>query len=329
MIICKTPMRISFVGGGTDMPSWIKENNKGQVISTSINRYGYIYFRELEKNFEYNFNIRYYLNEKIKLIKDIQHPVVKKCFNLYGINKRLKKCIHLTYDGDLPSKAGLGSSSSFTVGLINSIYKIKKKKIDKFNLAKQAINFEQNILKESVGSQDQVAAAFGGFNHIIFKKKSFLVNPIKPTDWKRKLLNENLMICLVGEKRFAHNLEKDKIRNFKQNLNIYYEINDITKKSLDLINSSKENNLIEFSKLINEYWFLKKKLNKKVSNEKIDYYIDKFKQIGADGCKLLGAGQGGFILVLANKSVKKKIKKKYFNLNFLDIKAEFNGSIFV
>lgn len=326
MIICRTPFRVSFFGGGTDMPNWINENNKGEVISTTINKYGYIYLRTLDKNYKYNFNIRYYLNEKINFVKEIKHPVVKKCFELYQFNKNLNKCVHLTYDGDLPSRTGLGSSSSFSLGLIHSIFKHKNKKLSKYELAQKTINFEQTILKESVGSQDQVAAAYGGFNHIIFKKKKIFVNSIKPFLWKKKLLNDCLMICLIGNERFAKNLEGIKNRKFKDNLNIYKEISAITNEALNLIKSKEEKSIKKFGQLVNDYWNLKRKLSTEVSNEKIDYYVNKFKNVGAYGCKLMGAGSSGFVLVIANKSVKMKIKKKFSNLKFIDIKAEYEGS---
>ena len=166
MIICKTPFRVSFFGGGTDLPEWLKSND-GQVISTSINKYGYILLRESEKINEYRYNIRYYLNEKTKVIDKIKHPVVRECLKYF---KNKSKTLNITYDGDLPSRSGLGSSSSFSVGLINSIYFLNDWKINKLKLAKEAINFEINILKESVGFQDQITTSFGGFNHIYFKK---------------------------------------------------------------------------------------------------------------------------------------------------------------
>lgn len=326
MIICKTPLRISFLGGGTDLPAWLNKNKGGQVVSTSINKYGYIYLRELEKTFNYNFNIRYYLNEKTDSISKIKHPVVRKCLKYFKYNKSEKKCLHITYDGDLPSRAGLGSSSSFSTGLINAIHKLKKIRHNKFTLAKETINFEQNILKECVGCQDQIAAAYGGFNHIKFKKDNFKVSQINLNGWRQKLLNESLMICLIEGKRSAQNIEKSKIKNVNQNEKFYSQINSLTDESLKLINSNNDESLIKFGQLVSEYWHLKKQLHPSVTKEIVDYHINKFIKLGAYGCKLMGAGHSGFLLIIANKKVRSKIKSRFNKLKFIDVLGNSEGS---
>ena len=268
MIICKTPFRVSFFGGGTDLPGWL-ENNDGQVISTSINKYGYIFLREAENTSKYKYSVRYYLNEKTKSIDKIKHPVVRECLKHFKLKN---KTLHITYDGDLPSRSGLGSSSSFSVGLIKSIHHLKKIKISKKKLAQKAIDFEHKVLKENVGYQDQIATSIGGFNHIYFKNKNFIVKPIKISNWRSNLLKNNLCICLINGNRSATNIEKKKINKINKNKSIYSEIFDITNKAITLIKSNKYNSINEFGNLLNEYWRLKKLLDSSVSNKKIDFF---------------------------------------------------------
>ena len=167
MIICKTPLRISFIGGGTDLPAWL-ENDSGQVISATINKYGHIFFQEKDDLFNYKYKIRYYLNEEAKNLNNIKHPVVKSCLDYYNLKKNI---LNITFDGDLPARSGLGSSSNFTAGLINTINQFKNIKLSKKQLAEETIFFEHKILKEFVGYQDQVAVSYGGLNHIKFSKK--------------------------------------------------------------------------------------------------------------------------------------------------------------
>ncbi len=322
MIICKTPFRVSFFGGGTDLPSWLKNNN-GHVISTSINKYGYILFRQSNGISNAKFTIRYYLNEQTNNINKVKHPVVRECLKYY---KMTNKYLNITYDGDLPSRSGLGSSSSFSVGLINSIYNLKNKRINKSSLAKEAINFEHKILREYVGYQDQIATSYGGFNHIFFKKKKFEVKKIKTQNWISDLLNEQMLICLIDGKRSAANIEKKKIGKISKNYQIYSEIFDITSEAKLLLKCNKYNSINKFGALLNDYWNLKRKLDASVSNKKIDYYCKKFLNYGAYGSKLMGAGHSGFILIIAESNVRDKLIKSFPNLKFVKIKGENKGS---
>ena len=322
MIICKTPFRVSFFGGGTDLPDWL-ENNHGQVISTSINKYGYILLRESDNVSKYMYSVRYYLNEKANSIDKIRHPVVRECLSYFKVKS---KTLHITYDGDLPSRSGLGSSSSFSVGLINAIFKLKRDKLSKKQLAKTAINFEHNVLKETVGYQDQIATSYGGFNHIYFRNEDFKVSPIKINSWKKLLLNEHLTICLIDGKRSATNIEKKKIKKINKNYSIYNEIFDLTRQAKNVLNSNKYNSINEFGHLLNEYWDLKKSLDVSVSNDKINFYQKQFLNNGAYGSKLMGAGSSGFILILSDNTVRKKLVKKFPMLNFIKVNGENNGS---
>ncbi len=323
MIICKTPLRISFLGGGTDLPRWL-DNNKGQVISTTINKFGHIFFQEKDDLFNYKYKIRYYLNEEAKELKNIKHPVVKSCLKYYNLKEKI---IHITYDGDLPARSGLGSSSNFTAGLINAISNFKNIKLNKKQLAKETIFFEHKILKEFVGYQDQIATSYGGLNHIKFSKKKFKVTNIKLSSKRKEELNNSILLCYTSRQGSASNIEKNKIKNIKQHKKIYSQINNITSEALDIIKSQNNMNwLKDFGNLISEYWKLKKKLDRKVSSKKIDLLCDSFLNTGAYGVKLLGAGGGGFILILASKTVQKKIINNHKNYRFVKVKMENNGS---
>tara|TARA_B100001287_G_scaffold269234_1_gene266467 strand:- start:8065 stop:9051 length:987 start_codon:yes stop_codon:yes gene_type:complete len=322
MIICRTPFRVSFFGGGTDMPKWFNNNN-GQVINASINKYGYIYFTNKDDVYDYKFKIRYYLNEEAKNIESIKHPVVKCCLKYYGLSN---KTLHITYDSDLPARSGLGSSSSFTAGLINTINFYKNKRISKKNLAKQTIFMEQVLLKETVGLQDQIATSYGGLNHIEFKKNNFFVKKISLENKKIKQLNESILLCYTGQYRFAYNIEKVKNSRIYKNKKIYEEIDLITNEALKLLYSKNNDWLKQFGNLLNDYWQLKKSLDKNVSNKLVDNLYSSFINEGIYGAKLMGAGNGGFILIIANKNVQKKIIKKFCKLKFVKIMIENSGS---
>ena len=323
MIICKTPLRISFLGGGTDLPEWLN-NNDGQVISATINKFGYIFFQEKDDLFNYKYKIRYYLNEEARNIKNIKHPVVKSCLEYYNLNKKI---LHVTFDGDLPARSGLGSSSNFTAGLINTINHFKNIKLNKKRLAKETVFFEHKILREFVGYQDQIAVSYGGLNHIKFSKKKFKVTNIKLSPKKRNGLNQSILLCYTNRQRSASLIEKNKIKNIKRFKKIYKEIYDLTTDALKVLKSKKNKNwLRDFGSLINKYWSLKKQLDKKVSNRYIDKLCSNFLKSGAFGVKLLGAGNGGFILILARERVQRKIINNHKKLKFVKAKIEDSGS---
>ena len=169
MIICKTPFRVSFFGGGTDFPLWYK-NNEGAVLNTTINKYSYIILRDLPNIFEYGYRLRYYKTEQVKKLSQIKHNAYREILKNYNFKFN---CLEIVHNADLPALSGLGSSSSSSVGLINALNKFKNKKITKKKLAQITINIEQNILKENSGSQDQIATSYGGFNYIKFKQSKF------------------------------------------------------------------------------------------------------------------------------------------------------------
>ena len=321
MVISRTPLRISFFGGGTDYPVWY-EKNLGMTLSATINKYAYITVRELPPFFKYKHVIQYYLKEQVNSLDEIKHPVVREAAKLLNI----KIGIEMVYNADLPSRSGLGSSSTFTEGFLNALYAIKKKTISKRELALKAIKLEQKIIGESVGSQDQTIAAFGGFNLIEFNKlKTFQVRKIVISDERLKSLEQNLLLCFTGFSRTAEKIAKFQIQSTPhkdKELNMMIQIVNQAKEII----TDRKVPLNEFGKLLNEQWKLKKSLTKYISNKAIDDIYDAAMRAGAIGGKLLGAGGGGFMLFYAKKENHKKIKQSLKNKLFVPIKFEKAGS---
>ena len=315
MIISKTPYRISFFGGGSDYPEWYN-TYKGTVISSSINKYLYISFRKLPNFFTHKYRIVWSKIENVKKIDQIQHKVIKHLLKINNINDGLE--IH--YDGDLPARSGMGSSSSFVVGCLNSFLKLKNKKINKFNLANNAINFEQNILKENVGSQDQVAAAYGGFNRIDFYKNNFKIKKIKSSK-NLKILEKNLMLIYTNINRTAHNVAGTYVKKLKNEKKNY--IDELICHANEAEKILEKGNIDDFGKLLHSSWILKKKLSKSISNNKIDELYDFAMKNGAYGGKILGAGAGGFLLFYIKNKDKKKLLKK--NKKIIEVPFEFSN----
>ncbi len=322
MIICKTPFRVSFFGGGTDFPTWYK-NNEGAVVSTTINKYCYIILRDLPNIFEYKYRLRYYKTEQVRKINEIQHNAYREIIKKFNFKFN---CLEIVHNADLPALSGLGSSSSSTVCLINALNSFKGKRISKNQLAKNSIYIEQNILKENAGSQDQIAASYGGFNYIKFKNNKFKVFPIKN---KKNInyLSKNILIFFTGITRKSETIEKSKIKSIKKGkINSYLkELVKITKEGYKHLESSNLN-LEKFGELLNKSWEIKKKLSNKVSNKKIDRFIKIGKKNGAVGAKLLGAGGGGFLLFVCPEKKQKKLVSSLNKIKKIDFEFEKLGS---
>ena len=303
MIISKTPYRISFFGGGTDYPSWFKENT-GKILSTSINKYVYLSLRDLGPYFDYKHRIIWSKVENVNDAKFIQHNVVREMLEYF----KIKNGVEIHYQGDLPARSGMGSSSSFVVGLMNAFLIKKKMKLSKMDLAKKSIMFEHKILEEIVGIQDQISASFGGFNKIDIKRNgTFGVKKIKINKNVNKL-DKNLILLFTGIHRTANEiagqyvskLNKDKIIEMK-------EINFQVEEAEQLLIKNKFD---DFGRLLNEGWKLKRSLSKVISNKKIDNLYEFSMNNGALGGKLLGAGGGGFMLLYVPYHKQKKFFKK-------------------
>lgn len=321
MIISRTPFRISFFGGGTDYPAWYRRHG-GKVISTTIDKYCYISCRYLPPFFEHRHRIVYSLIENVKDIPEIKHPSARAVIQFMNIDKGLE--IH--HDGDLPARTGIGSSSSFTVGLLHSLYALKGIMPTKMQLAKESIHVEQNIIKETVGSQDQAAAAFGGFNLIEFKEDDEIkVNPVILTQDKLQNLQNHLMLYFTGLSRFASKIAQKQVEDIKKNKKELSTLYQMVDEALRILRSNTRG-IREFGKLLDESWKLKKTLTEGITTPQIDEMYDAAMQAGASGGKLLGAGGGGFLLIFAEPNVQPKIRHKLKHLLEVPFKFENLGT---
>lgn len=322
MIISATPFRVSLFGGGTDYPSWYNKHG-GSVISFSINKYCYITIRPLPSFFNYKYRFVYSKEERINLFKDINHPSIKAVLKYLKWN--MKDTFELHHDGDLPARSGLGSSSSFTVGLLNALYNYNNNFISKKKLAEQAIFVEQKIIKESVGSQDQIIASYGGFNRIYFKKNNFLVKPLYIPNHNLKKLEESIVLTYTGISRIADKFAKVKISKINSNNKNFYEILNLVDEAHNLL-AKKNINIYDLGKLLNETWNFKKNISKKISSDKLDEIYLLGLNNGAIGGKLLGAGGGGFIAFIVDKNKKDNFIKKMKPYGSIPIKVDKIGS---
>lgn len=320
MIISKTPYRISFFGGGTDYPNWYTKNG-GEVLSTTINKYLYLTCRYLPPFFDHKYRVVWSIIEKENKIKNIKHYAVRKIFQ----KMKIKKGLELHYDGDLPAQSGMGSSSAFVVGLANILYTFKKKKFTKKFLANKSLFFEQNILKEVVGSQDQVATTYGGFNSIkFFKDGKYKVKSITND---KKIINDlekKLFLVFTGIDRRASKIANhyvDKLNNKKKKeMKSIHEF--VSKAKISLY----KKNLDDFGFLLGESWEKKKELSDKITTPKIDYFYNKALQNGALGGKVLGAGGGGMMLFYVQEKKILQFKNAFKDLIHIPFEFEASGS---
>ena len=313
MIIVRAPYRISFIGGGTDLPDWYR-GKEGAVISTTINKYCYISVRWLPQFFEYKHRIVYSQIELPNSTVNIGHPSVRETCKLLGIEKGIE--IH--HFGDLPSKTGMGTSSSFTVALLHALSTLIDVNIDKRQLANIAIHIEQNLIKECVGSQDQTAAAYGGLNKITFSSRGIEVDALYNDE-----LEQRLMLFFTGFQREAVKIEKERIQDIENNQYYFESLYNLALKGKECLINGK---LVEFGKLINEGWRIKKLTAKKTTTDYIDFLYDKALNAGAIGGKLLGAGGGGFLLFYVEPDAQESVKESLKDLLQVPFKFENKGS---
>ena len=321
MIITKTPYRISFFGGGTDHPAWYREHG-GRVLATTFDKYCYLSVRPLPQFFDHKYRIVYSKIESVSNISEIQHPSVRESLRYFNCEQGLE--IH--HDGDLPARSGLGSSSSFTVGLVNAMNALKGVYSSPHELASTATHIEQDLIKECVGSQDQISAAYGGFNEIEFYKDgTFSVEPKVVDKERMKDFNSHLMLFFTGISRFSSEVSKSQVSNMKNchsQMNELYDMAGEGSAILENVNTPLE----EFGKLLHRAWKNKRSLSNKVTNAKIDELFNKAIRAGAIGGKLLGAGGGGFILFFVKPENQEKVKTALAKLTFVPFKFENTGS---
>jgi D-glycero-alpha-D-manno-heptose-7-phosphate kinase len=320
MIISKTPLRISFFGGGTDYPEWIS-NHGGKVLSTTINKYIYLSCRFLPPFFDHKYRISYSNIDLAKTLKEISHKPVREIINYL----KIKEGLEIHYDADLPARSGIGSSSAFIVGLLNALYSLKKKKINKEFLANKSIYIEQDLLKEVVGLQDQIATSWGGFNLITFKKnqKYFLKN-FNVNKNVLKKLNKNLFLFFTGIDRKANIIAKSYIKTLNnKNYKNFKNIMDLVDKASAYL---KNGRIDEFGSLLHESWIYKRELSNLVTNEVIDGHYNVAMKNGALGGKILGAGGGGFMIFYVPSLNHNKFKRAFKNKVLIPFEFENTGS---
>lgn len=321
MIITRTPFRISFFGGGTDYPKWF-EQHRGAVLATSIDKYCYISLRYLPPFFEHVHRIVYSRVEHVKSIKEIQHPTVKAILHEF----RQKKGLEIHHDGDLPARAGLGSSSAFAVGLLNAVNALNGQRINKNSLAEHATYIEQEVMKENVGCQDQITTAHGGFNLIKFNEDgSTNISPVITKQNRLKTFQDSLMLFFTGISRHASEIAGEQIKNIDKHTSELKQIYEMVEESIKIMDSS-GNQVEEFGKLLHESWLLKQTLAKTITNNKINEIYEAGRKAGAIGGKILGAGGGGFILFVAPKNKQCEIKKALANLVYVNFRFDNDGS---
>lgn len=321
MIITRTPFRISFFGGGTDYPGWFREYG-GAVLATTINKYCYITCRPLPQFFEHKHRIVYSHIENVKHNDEIQHPAVRALLNWSKVTDGLE--IH--HDGDLPARSGLGSSSSFTVGLLHALQGLNGQMSYKEGLARDAIHVEQNIIGENVGSQDQVSAAFGGFNRIEFHRNdSFDVSPVILLGQRQKELRDHLMLCFTGFSRIASEVAKSKIDNLKSREKELKLMRAMVDEALSILQNTNES-IDSFGKLLDVSWQYKRSLSDRVSTPEIDSIYQAAMDAGAIGGKILGAGGGGFLLIFAKPERHAAIRDRLNKLIHVPFDFEDSGS---
>ena len=321
MIISRTPFRISFFGGGTDYPVYYQENG-GAVLATAINRYCYINLRYLPPFFDYQHRIVYSKFEVVDEIDQIKHPSVRECLRYLNIQKGVE--IH--HDGDLPARSGLGSSSSFTVGLLNALHALKGKLISKNDLAEAAIYVEQEMIRENVGSQDQTMAAYGGLNVIRFNSyhgKHIQVQPLCLPDKRLEEFQNHLMIFFTGIFRIASDVAGEQIKKTPKRKPELSEMHSMVDKAADILSNG--NDIKDFGLLLHESWQIKRSITDKISNSTIDEIYEKARDAGAIGGKILGAGGGGFILFFVEPDRQTKVKDT-LGLLHVPFKFDFVGS---
>ena len=322
MIISKTPFRMSFFGGGTDMPAFFNEHG-GAVISTTFDKYCYVNVRHLPPFMPYYSELVYSKIERVDHIDDIEHPAIREAMRMLDIHE-----IRLTYEGDLPARTGLGTSSTFAVGMLHAFYALKGKYADKRKLAEDAIILERERCKESGGWQDQIAAAYGGLNRIDVGDNSFKVSPIIIHPDRKKLLNDNLMLFFTGISRFSSEIQKD-------TMNQQHDKTRQLKELLSLVNDAqailedKHSDMNDFGRLLDHTWKLKRDTGSKISNNEIDDLYQRGLKAGALGGKLLGAGGGGFLLFYVEKDKQQNVINELDELMHVPFELENEGSTII
>lgn len=312
MITTKTPFRMSFFGGGTDVPEFFEEFG-GSVISTTFDKYAYVNVRHLPRFFTYTSELVYSEIEQVSSVEEIRHPAIRNAMQWLDMHE-----LRISYDADLPARTGLGTSSSFAVGLLNAFYCLKGKPRSKRQLAKAAIHLERDLCNEAGGWQDQIAAAIGGFNRIDFDKEGFTIHPIVISPRRKRKLNKRLILYFTGFTRFSADIQKEAAMEREQKIGQLLKLKELVDQAQAIL-EDETIDIDEFGKLLNVSWEIKKQTSSKVSNDRIDCIYQKGIDAGALGGKLLGAGGGGFLLFYVSPEKRESVReamKEYLEVPF-------------
>lgn len=319
MIITKTPFRMSFFGGGTDMQSFFQENG-GAVISTTFDKYCFVTVRHLPRFFDYSTHLTYSKMEYVNSYDEIQHPAIRNAMKMLDMHE-----IRLTYESDLPARSGLGTSSSFAVGMLNAFYALKGKYADKKKLADEAIYLERVLCKEAGGWQDQIAASFGGLNRINFDANGYSVLPIIISPQRKKSLNDNLVMFFTGFTRYSSAVQQANNLGSKNKAKQLYEMLSLVDEAEKVL-TDKASDLDDFGRLLDHTWKLKRQTGSAVTTDSIDELYSRGMKAGALGGKLLGAGGGGFLLFYVQPEKQNLLKEAMKDLLYIPFEFETGGT---
>lgn len=319
MIITRTPMRISFFGGGTDFPEFYKEHG-GAVLSTTFDKYCYVNIRHLPRFFEYTSEFCYSKLERVKNVEEIQHPLIREAMEWFDMRE-----IRLSYEADLPARTGLATSSSFAVGMLSAFHAMKGEYVGKKQLADEAIRLERELCKEAGGWQDQIAVSYGGLNRIVFSESGYDVNPVIIHPDRKKELNECLMLFFTGFSRNSFDIQNKTQKNLKDKVEDLRNMKQMVDEAV-LILSDKRRSLREFGELMAESWRLKRGINREISTDYVDQMYEAARNAGAVGGKLLGAGGGGFMLFYVERERQQAVREALKKSLYVPFEFEDKGS---
>lgn len=318
MIITKTPFRMSFFGGGTDMESYFRENG-GAVLSATFDKYCYVQVRRLPKFFDYSSELIYSRTERVKDAAEIEHPLIRNAMQMMNVSD-----LRVAYDADLPARSGLGTSSSFAVGMLHAFYALKGQYVDKKKLADDAIYLERVLCNEAGGWQDQIAASFGGLNRIDFGEHGYTVHPLIISRERKKQLNDHLLMYFTGFTRLSSEVQKEAAGEKRPNKNaLLREMHQLVDQAQTVLT---QGDLDDFGRLLDYTWQLKRQTSSHISTDSIDEMYAKGMCAGALGGKLLGAGSGGFLIFYVQPQKRDAVRKAMGDLLEIPFEFEENGT---
>lgn len=320
MIISRTPFRISFFGGGTDYPAWSSQHG-GAALATTINKYCYLTCRYLPPFFEHRFRVVWSKIENCHTVDEITHPAVRAILR----HLKIERGVEIHHDGDLPARSGIGSSSSFAVGLLNALYALQGQMVSRQQLTAESIQIEQERMQEVVGSQDQAITAHGGFNHLLFQKNGEVT--VIPMTLSRERIDEleaHLMLCYTGIKRTSSEIAHSYAGKLHDKQAQMHRVRGFVDEALEILTSGAD--LIRFGELMQEAWFLKRELSSLVTNPDVDAIYERAIAAGAIGGKLLGAGGGGFMVLFVPPERQPRVREELGHLVHVPFRFDFTGS---